>query len=174
MLGILNRLLLKLKIATKFRKKIHIGQEVFIHKNPTFIVRTIGEGQGVFIHDGVYIGRDVNIHTASKIVISKNCVISDYVYMSTLAHGIDPEQGPILSQPDIDKGSIVLCENVFLGFNTKIMPGVTLGEWTIVGTGAVVTRSFPGYCIIAGNPARIIKKYNHSSHQWEAYNDDGL
>ncbi|MBS7441486.1 acyltransferase [Enterobacter sp. 120016] len=170
MIGLLNRLLLKLKLATKFRNKIQVGDNVFIHKNPTFIVRSNEDRNGIFIHDGVYIGRDVNIHTASKIVISKNCVISDYVYISTLAHGIDPELGPILTQKDIDKGQIILGENVFLGFNTKILPGVTLGDWTIVGTGAVVTKSFPGFCVVAGNPARIIKTYNHSSHEWEAVN----
>lgn len=170
MIGLLNRLLLKLKLATEFRNKIQVGENVFIHKNPTFIVRTNGNDNGIFIHDGVYIGRDVNLHTASKIVISKNCVISDYVYISTLAHGIDPEQGPILTQKDIDKGHIILGENVFLGFNTKVLPGVTLGDWTVVGTGAVVTKSFPGFCVIAGNPARIIKIYNHDSHEWEAVN----
>ena len=103
-------------------------------------------------------------------MISKNCVISDYVYISTLAHGIDPEQGPILTQNDIDKGHIFLGENVFLGFNTKILPGVTLCDWTVVGAGAVVTKSFSGFCVVAGNPAQIIKIYNHDSHKWETVN----
>ncbi|AIR62973.1 hypothetical protein LH23_20650 [Cedecea neteri] len=167
MIGFFNQCLLKLKLFTKFRNKIHVGKNTFIHKNPTLIVRTTEKGKGLFIHDGVYIGREVNIHTASKIVISKNCVISDYVYISSMAHGIDPGKGPILSQQDTDKGEIVLGENVFVGFNAKILPGVILGDWTIVGAGAVVTKSFPGFCIVAGNPAKVIKKYNHDLHQWE-------
>ncbi|MFI5156975.1 MAG: acyltransferase, partial [Chitinophagales bacterium] len=47
----------------------------------------------------------------------------------------------------------------WLGAGAKIMPGVVLGDWTIVGAGAVVTGSFPGgHCIIGGIPARIIKE----------------
>jgi acetyltransferase-like isoleucine patch superfamily enzyme len=47
----------------------------------------------------------------------------------------------------------------WLGANSVILPGVILGDHTIVGAGAVVTKSFPkGYCVIVGNPARQIKK----------------
>ena len=43
--------------------------------------------------------------------------------------------------------------------NSIILPNVTLGDFTIVGAGSVVTKSFPeGYCVIAGNPAKIIKQ----------------
>ncbi|MBB1201487.1 acyltransferase [Enterobacteriaceae bacterium 89] len=170
MLSFINRCVLKLKLATKFKNKLYIGQKVFIHNNPTFIVRSSEKQNGIYIHDNVYIGREINIHTASKVVISKNCVISDYVFISTLSHGIEPSKGPILSQNDYDKGEIILGENVFLGFNAKILPGVTLGDWTIVGTGTVVTKSFPGYCMVAGNPAKVIKNYNHQSQQWESVN----
>ena len=47
----------------------------------------------------------------------------------------------------------------WIGMNAMILPGVTLGDFTVVGAGAVVTKSFPeGYCVLAGNPARIIRK----------------
>lgn len=53
---------------------------------------------------------------------------------------------------------IVLGEKCWIGMNSVVLPGVTLGERTIVGAGSIVTKSFPeGHCIIAGNPARIIR-----------------
>lgn len=52
-----------------------------------------------------------------------------------------------------------IAENCWIGMNSVILPGVTLGPHTIVGAGSIVTKSFPeGNCIIAGNPAKIIRK----------------
>ena len=56
---------------------------------------------------------------------------------------------------------IVLGKNCWIGMNSVILPGVVLGEKTIVGAGSVVTKSFlEGYCVIAGNPAKKIKDLN--------------
>ena len=56
---------------------------------------------------------------------------------------------------------IVIGENCWIGMNSMILPGVHLGNHTIVGAGSVVTHSFPdGFCVIAGNPATIIKRLN--------------
>ncbi|WP_338463716.1 acyltransferase [Franconibacter daqui] len=172
MLSALKRLLFKIRFARLYKNKVKLGTNVFIHENPTFIIRNAQLTPSIFIGSNVYIGRHANLHTSSQIIIGDNCVLSDYVYLSTLSHGINPLEGPILQQPDYDKGQIILGENCFLGFNAKVLPGVTLGEWTIVGAGAVVTKSFAGYCMIAGNPAKIIKKYNSLSRQWESYNND--
>jgi acetyltransferase-like isoleucine patch superfamily enzyme len=47
--------------------------------------------------------------------------------------------------------------------NATVLPGIVLGDFTIVGAGAVVTRSFPdGYCVVAGNPAAIIRTLDKS------------
>jgi len=56
-------------------------------------------------------------------------------------------------------GEVQIGDYCWVGMNAVILPGVQLGDYTIVGAGAVVTKSFPdGYCVIGGNPARVIRQ----------------
>lgn len=58
-----------------------------------------------------------------------------------------------------DFKDVYIGDYCWIGANAVVLPGVTLGPHTIVGAGSIVTKSFPeGYCVIVGNPARLIKK----------------
>jgi len=58
---------------------------------------------------------------------------------------------------------IIIGKCCWIGMNSMLLPGVVLGDHTIVGAGSVVTHSFPdGFCIVAGNPAKIIRKIDSS------------
>ena len=90
-----------------------------------------------------------------KIIIGQGCYIASNVGMITQNHDLDN-----LDQRSEPK-DIVLGKNCWIGMNSVILPGVVLGEKTIVGAGSVVTKSFlEGYCVIAGNPAKKIKDLN--------------
>ena len=88
----------------------------------------------------------------AKIVIGKGTYIAPNVGLITTNHDIN--------DPDlhVEGRDIVLGPKCWIGMNSVILPGVTLGPHTTVGAGSVVTKSFPeGYCVIAGNPAKKIK-----------------
>lgn len=90
---------------------------------------------------------------AEKIILKRGCYIGPNVGIITANHDIN----------DLDlhcQGkTVIICENCWIGMNSVLLPGVTLGPRTIVGAGSVVTKSFPeGGVVIAGNPARIVKK----------------
>ncbi|WP_396275136.1 acyltransferase [Granulicella aggregans] len=68
------------------------------------------------------------------------------------------------------KGPIVIGDNCFLGYRVAVTPGVTLGEWCVVGANSVVTKSFPPYSMIAGAPARMIKRYSLEERAWVRVN----
>ncbi len=90
----------------------------------------------------------------SKIIIGKDVHIAANVGIITENH--DPEN-PENHLPGKD---VVIGDHCWIGMNAMILPGVHLGEYTTVGAGAVVTHSFEGRCIVAGNPARIIRNFN--------------
>lgn len=103
-----------------------------------------------------------------KMSIGKNCVIS---WTAHLDKSINPQGIHIGNNVWILRGAIVLAhdhcrgikadtyigDNSVIGINSIIMPGVTIGEQCIVGGGAIVTKNVPPNCIVAGNPARIIR-----------------
>ncbi len=118
------------------------------------------------IGDNVYIGHYCCITCIGEIMISDYCALSEHVYISDCSHRMEPDGGPILHQPLFSKGPVHLGKHCFVGYRAVIMPGVTLGEHCVVGANSVVTRSFPGYSMIAGAPARLIKKYCHVERKW--------
>lgn len=91
-----------------------------------------------------------------KIEIGKDVWIGQNTGIITANHKLtDPNQHE-------DGKPVILRDKVWIGMNSVVLPGVTLGPHTIVGAGSVVTKSFPdGWCVIAGNPAKIIKKIEH-------------
>jgi acetyltransferase-like isoleucine patch superfamily enzyme len=120
----------------------------------------------IVIGNDVYIGRYVFLVAAQGITISSGCVLSEHVYITDENHGYNPLAGPIMQQELESKGPVRIGPNCLLGYRTAVMPGVTLGEWCIVGANSVVTHSFPSYSMIAGAPARLIKVYSHELRQW--------
>jgi acetyltransferase-like isoleucine patch superfamily enzyme len=117
------------------------------------------------------------IHNADKITRGKNVYPGDSpgVYINA-ANGvrigdytnIGPNVGIISSNHDFVNNDVHVAAQAieigrfcWMGMGAVILPGVKLADFTIVGAGAIVTRSFPeGYCVIAGNPAKIIKYLN--------------
>lgn len=88
----------------------------------------------------------------AKITIGKGCMIAPGVGLITANHDLSDITH---HQPGKD---IILEEGCWIGMNAVILPGVHLGAHTVVGAGAVVTKSFPeGHCVLVGNPARKIK-----------------
>lgn len=93
-----------------------------------------------------------------KIIIGRGTWIAPNVGLITSNHDIYD-----LNKHDVPK-DIILGKECWIGMNSMILPGVTLGDKTIVGAGAVVTKSFPeGYCIIGGNPAKVIREIDKNS-----------
>jgi len=91
-----------------------------------------------------------------KIIIGRGTIIGPNVGIITANHD------PTNLNRHLPSKDVVLGQKCWIGMNSVILPGVVLGDNTVVGAGSVVTKSFPeGNCVIAGNPAKIIKNSAH-------------
>ena len=125
------------------------------------------------VEDDVYIGRNAFITAIDAIRIGAGSVLSDSVYITDESHGMHPDRGLIMSQPLESKGPVSIGCHCFIGYRAAIMPGVTLGDHCIVGVNSTVTKSYPSFSMLAGSPARVIKKYSPLVGEWiKPLNDD--
>lgn len=143
------------------RESISVGRNVFIGResvlHPVTKYASISHEPQIRIGDGTYIGGYCQLHAIDSIEIGPECVLSEHVYVSDIAHGMEMIPTPIMEQPLESKGPVRIGRRVFIGYRAAILPGVELGDHCVVGTNAVVTRSFPAGSMIGGIPARLIK-----------------
>lgn len=90
-------------------------------------------------------------------------IVGDYTNLGPNVGIISANHDFVNNEAHSNHAPIVIGKHCWLGKDANVLPGVTLGDFTIVGAGAIVTRSFPdGYCVLAGNPATVIKQLNKS------------
>ena len=114
----------------------------------------------------VYVGPKLYLAAISGVVIEDECVLSEQVYINDCSHGLRPDAGIIMSQQLVHGGDVRIGKGCFLGYRVAVLPGVELGPYCVVGINSVVTRSFPAYSMLAGAPARLIKKWSATEQAW--------
>ncbi|HJC60120.1 MAG TPA: sugar O-acetyltransferase [Candidatus Dietzia intestinigallinarum] len=114
-------------LYSDFGKNIRLGERVFINSGCRF------QDQG-----GVTIGDD--------------CLIGHNTVFATLNHGMDPAR-----RADMIPAPIVVSRNVWIGSNSTILSGVTIGENAVVAAASVVTKDVPANSVVAGSPARVVR-----------------
>lgn len=88
--------------------------------------------------------------------IGASSMLAAGVILSGVNHGMDPEAGPYRDQPAQALPVDIGC-NVWIGMNSTVMPGVSIGDNSVIGAGSVVTRPIPSGVIAYGNPCRVVR-----------------
>ena len=112
-------------------------------------------GSNISIGDNFTGNFNLTILDEANVVIGDNVFIGPNTSLCTVIHSLNPEErnnGIMCARP------ICIGDNVWIAANVVILPGVSIGEGAVVGAGSVVTKDVPPMTIVAGNPARIIKK----------------
>jgi acetyltransferase-like isoleucine patch superfamily enzyme len=112
----------------------------------------------IFIGDHTRIGLHNTI--IGPVRIGNQVNLAQGVVVSGLNHRFSDTQTPIADQ-GVDTALTIISDDVWIGANAVILPGVHIGRHSVVGAGSVVTKDIPEYCVAVGNPARIIKEMSH-------------
>lgn len=150
-------------IFLKGIRNVFIGKKVRIF--PHLRLET-QDGGIVHISDDVVISQNVHITSAGKLEIGKSALILANVFITNIDHDYATIDQHVVKQKIMVRETKI-GDYCFIGMGSAIMAGTVLGKQCIVGANSVVRGTFPDYCVIAGAPAKIVKKYNHDTQIWE-------
>ena len=103
-------------------------------------------------------GIGINAQISSYVSIGKDVMMGPECMMYTSNHGMDRIDIPMWRQPFSEPEPIIIEDDVWIGSRVIILPGVCIGKGSVIGAGAVVTKSIEPYSIVGGNPAKLIRK----------------
>ncbi|GHV47417.1 putative lipopolysaccharide biosynthesis O-acetyl transferase WbbJ [Spirochaetia bacterium] len=168
-----NARLIRYPIDIRGRKNIEFGKNFTAGYHCRIETYSSSKSKALKIGKNVQINDFVHITASKSVYIGENTLIGSKVYISDTSHGSykgdafdsDPFVAPQKRQ--LSSSSVFIDDNVWIGEFVSILPGVRIGKSAIIGANAVVTKNIPDYCIAAGNPAHVLKKYNFQTKHWE-------
>lgn len=132
-------------------RKCNIGDRVYFH------TAHLSDTISLKVGDGFHIGQDSYIDYSGGIIIGKNVTVSERVQIFTHNHVIDGREDWRLNP--ITFSSLEIKDFAWIGAGAIISPSVkVIGKGAVIGAGAVVTKDVPDMAVVAGNPAKIIRK----------------
>ena len=105
------------------------------------VKQLFGKSEGAFVNPPFYCDYGTHIQVGKNFFANYNCTI-------------------------IDVAKVIIGDNVWIGGNTVILPGVHIGSNTVIGAGSVVTKDIPDWVIAAGNPCRVIRRITEEDRQY--------
>ncbi|WP_289301344.1 sugar O-acetyltransferase [Sporofaciens musculi] len=137
----------------------------------------LGKSDGAFINPPFYCDYGFNIEVGknffanyncmildvAKVVIGDNCQMAPNVAIYTAGHPVHPDTRNTAYEYGI---KVTIGDNVWIGGNTVICPGVHIGSNTVIGAGSVVTKNIPDWVIAAGNPCKVIREITDADRKF--------
>lgn len=119
-------------------------------------------GSNISIGDNFYTNHNCTILDGAKVTFGDNVFIAPNCVFSTAGHALDAQMradGLEIALP------ITVGNRVWIGANVSVLPGVTIGDDTVIGAGSVVNKDIPSGVVAAGNPCRVIRKITETDKQ---------
>jgi maltose O-acetyltransferase len=129
----------------------YCGEGVIVKQHAYF-----GDGRQIRVGDRSQIGANSRID--HEVTLGNDVVMGPDVVIMTNAHAFEDPTIPINQQGALPKRPIRIGNDVWIGTRVVILPGVTIGDGSVIGANSVVTRDIAPYSIVVGSPAKVIRK----------------
>ena len=165
------------KACRRILQELNFADRSDFEKVSRIVKELLGKSENAFINPPFYcdygshieVGKNFfanyncTIIDVAKVTIGDNCQMAPNVAIYTAGHPLHPVSRNSLYEYGI---SVTIGDNVWIGGNTVILPGVHIGSNTVIGAGSVVTKDIPDWVVAAGNPCRVIKKITEDDKKY--------
>lgn len=155
-------------VARRLTQKLNTMDRADFAGIAEVVKELFGKSEGAFVNPPFYCDYGKHIEVGknffanyncmildvAKVTIGDNCQMAPNVAIYTAGHPVHPDTRNTAYEYGIE---VTIGDNVWIGGNTVICPGVHIGSNTVIGAGSVVTKDIPDWCIAAGNPCRVIR-----------------
>ncbi|MCK9204099.1 MAG: acyltransferase [Bacteroidales bacterium] len=138
----------------------HLGDDSTVED---FTVINNGVGD-IYIGDRTRIG--IGCTLIGPVSVGNDVGVAQGVVMTALNHNYEDISKPT-SKQGVSTAPIIIEDEVWLGANCVILPGITVGKHSVIAAGSVVTKNIPPYSVAFGNPARVIRQYKPDAKAWQ-------
>lgn len=134
-------------------------------------------GKHIEVGKNFYANYNCTIIDVARVRIGDNCLLAPNVAIYTAGHPVHPDSRNSLYEYGME---VTIGDNVWIGGNSVILPGVKIGSNTVIGAGSVVTKDIPDWVVAGGNPCKVIRKITEADRKFyyrdrefdeEAWND---
>jgi maltose O-acetyltransferase len=120
-------------------------------------------GSNIFVGKNCFINYNCTILDNGKVRMGDNCMLAPNVSIYTAGHTLYPDSRNLGYEYGID---VTIGNNVWIGGNTVILPGINIGDNVVIGAGSVVTKDIPAWSFAAGNPCKVIRKITEEDKEF--------
>lgn len=120
-------------------------------------------GSHIEVGKNFFANYNCTIIDVAKVAIGDNCQFAPNVAIYTAGHPVHPESRNSLYEYGIE---VTIGDNVWIGGNTVVLPGVHIGSNTVIGAGSVVTKDIPEWVVAGGNPCKVIREITEADRKF--------
>lgn len=165
------------KVCRKILQRLNTVDRSDFDEISRILKELFGKSEGAFVNPPFYCDYGSHIEVGknffanyncmiidvAKVKIGDNCQMAPNVAIYTAGHPVHPVSRNSAYEYGIE---VTIGDNVWIGGNTVILPGVHIGSNTVIGAGSVVTRDIPDWVVAAGNPCRVIRQITEADKKF--------